>query len=190
MKNQYNKTNKMTEYTYKGKKRPLKYITNCGNFFIENGDKLTFRGKYVWIDRIFNYPDNYHRHFCHISNLVPYSKFDHISSTEERIKFFINHVLEGTYKTPLEEDFENIGKIEKSLPKRDFVAASYNFTNTFRPCNEYKYNKDHNTYNGSNIDGTPAYNLAWYLYRNAMKILPEGKTECSAEEYEKIPYLY
>jgi len=65
--------------------------------------------------------------------------------------------------------------------------AFYQFTNSFRPVSEYKY--DRGNYIGSNING-PAEKLAWHMYRNLAKLLPEGVTECSQDLWETLPNFY
>ncbi len=177
---------------YKGKKRPLIYITNFGEVFLNDGDVLTITidnhgTARVYKQDVFNYKDEYHRYMRSLSNLIPYQIHGLANKNEKNIKILKN-MLAGNSLTSLEYDLECIEKIAKRLPKKDIIFAEYNFTNQFRPTSKYTY-KD-GLYSGSNINNKPAESLAWYVYRNAFRLLPDGMTKINAEDFEKLNYLY
>lgn len=177
---------------YKGKKRPLIYISNFGDVYLNDGDVLTITidshgTARVYKQDVFNYKDSGHRYMCYLSNLMHYEKYGFLNTTEEMIEIF-KEMLLGNSLTDLEFDLECIQKIAERLPKKDIVFVSYNFSNQYRPTHEYTYKEG--LYNGSNINNKPAESLAWYVYRNAFRLLPDGVTEINAKDFEKLGYLY
>jgi hypothetical protein len=178
------------ELIYKGKTRPLYYVTNFGNVFLNDGDVLRIEKNrtnfLVYKQDVFNY-GSYHRHFAYLSNLLPHRLHGLIVDLDKQIDLF-KSILSGESLTELEYDNQCINKIAESLPKSNLAISHYQFSNDFRPINQYTY-KD-GKYNGSNIDNGTAKNLAWYIYRNLYKVIPYNTEEISATEWEQIPKLY
>jgi hypothetical protein len=169
------------QYIYKGKKRPFIYISNFGNVYLEKGDVIKYNEKYVYIDRIFNYPD-YHRHLTHLSNFIPLK--NHFQSTNLNDIEYFESILKGVNKTPLELQNEKILKLSKLVPKSNFNLAKYNFSNNFRPVYQYEYKNG--KYYGSNVEGGSDIDVAWYMYRNLFIVIPSETTEINAKDFNEI----
>lgn len=166
---------------YNGPKRPLIYIPNFPDIYMEDGDVFTIDDKYVWKSGVFDYREThgYHRHFTVLSNLMPYSKYGVLSKEELLIEF--KKILNGEEKSILEDQLERQLKLEAILPKKDFTVAHYQFSNQFRPTTRFKYE------NGIYFDSsnyTPKQ-LARYLHANLYVILPDGVESCNAESFEE-----
>lgn len=174
-------------YTHKGEKRPLIYISNYGDVYIKEGDTVWVEGERVYHSGTFNYPD-YHRYLCYVSNLVNNFIYGFDLSDVEYESILFDKILGGEEMTPLEYDQKCIEEIKNNLPHRDVTIARYQFSNSFRPTDSFEYKdgiyiRDEYTYYNP-ID------LAWYMYRNLYKLLPEDVKVCDAKLWEDLPYLY
>lgn len=176
-------------FIYKGVKRPLVRVPNFGNIYMEDGDEFMVYGKCIFKKGLFEYGKD-HRKMCYLSNIfcLEYGLI-HEDGDEGYLKHF-EDILNGNKITPLEYANKCIESIANKLPKRDLYVAGYNFSNSYRPVYLYKYDEESDTYNGSNIENKKAIDLAWYMYYNLLKLLPEGVTSVSAKEYEELEELY
>lgn len=175
------------QYIHKGDKRPLQYVTNHGNVYLNEGDVITIRGKYVYKSDVFNFENGRHRHMCYVQNLIPWLRYWYIVEDTDRVSF-IEKMLNGEYMTQLEDDIDCINQIASSLPERDLIIAHYQSTTNYRPTSSYTF-KD-GLYNGMNISNKPAVDLAWCMYRGLFRLLPEGIVEVDCNEFEKLDSLY
>ena len=166
----------MENLVYSGETRPFIYIPNHGNVYLQDGDILKVCEKCVKIERL---PDVR----IYLSNVVSFCKYDLIYDKLE----FLKEILAGTKFSSLEVDNKCIEQIVQKLPKKDFCMTKYQFSNDVRPTMQVSF-----------LDGVyksrcfeyDSKQLAWYIYRNVFKILPDNVTECSAELFEELEYLH
>lgn len=181
------------EFIYRGCRRPLIYIPNYGNIFIEEGDVLhiiqsssdnnTFR---IYKKGVFDYP-SYHRYMCFLSNLIP-KTHGLVLSADKKIEI-LNSIIEGKELTILEYEISCMTSIENNLPKSSISLSHYQFTNDTRPISRYVYKEG--LYYGSNYEkGGTSKQLSWYIYRNLFKVFPYNKEKVSYKEWEKAPTPY
>jgi hypothetical protein len=165
---------------YNGPKRPLIHVPNFPDIYMEDGDIFSIDGKRVWKSNLFDYTKThgYHRHFAVLSNLLSYNKYG-ILNNEQAINEF-KRILSGEEKSVLEEQFEKQNKLKHLLPKKDFIAACFQFSNEIRPTIKFEYKGDKYI---SSSEFTPPQ-LARYLHSNLFVILPDGIEHCDAETFE------
>lgn len=166
----------MEKLVYNGETRPFIYIYNYGNVNLQDGDILKVCEKYVKIERL---PDIR----IYLSNVISFCKYDLVWDKLD----FLKEILAGTKFSSLEVENKCIEQIVQKLPKKDFCMAKYQFSNDVRPMIEVSF------INGLYKSRCFEYDnksLAWYIYRNVFKILPDNITECGAELFEGLEYLH
>jgi hypothetical protein len=174
------------KYIHEGEDRPLIYLSNFGEIYLKKGDIITQEKDYIYHSRIFNYPE-YHRYLCYIDNLVCIFEY---GLNQNKTDILFTKILREHNKTPLERDIEHIEQIYTNLPNKDITISHYQFTNNYRPCTELEY-KEGLYINKRYTDLVyTKKQLAWHIYRNMFKLLPNNEKECSAEKWKSLPYLY
>lgn len=171
------KTNNKT-LIYHGEKRPFIRVTNYGDVYLNDGDKITIRKSI----------DNYYldvngeldKWRVLAKTAIPYSLYGSINN--ENIVSFIEDMINGKYKTSLEYAQETIETIKNNLPKENIKLIRWQ-TNGYYPVYNIEY-KD-----GMYLDTTYQHNtpktdqqLAWYIYYNAMKLVPKEYYEAENNE--------
>lgn len=168
------------EIIYRGPRRPLVHIPNFPDIYMEDGDIFTIEEDYVYKSNLFDYTEThgYHRHFSVLSNLLSYTKYGILSNQQSVIEF--KKILNGEEKSVLEENFEKYKKLENLLPKKDFIAAHYQFSNECRPTTKFEYK------NGKYVSSREftKKELSRYLHSNLYVILPDGVDNCDAKCFE------
>ena len=175
------------KYIHKGEDRPFIYVTNYGDIILKDGCIVTAENDRVYVSGVFEYPE-YHRYCCYLSNVVCPWTYGFGLSNDKMSEILENDILKGTELTPLEYDNKRISEIVQNLPKRDLYLSHYQFSNQIRPTSFYKF--EGGSYIKDEFYSYTPDELAWYIYRNLFKVLPEGITKCDAKLWESLHSLH
>ena len=170
----------MEKLVYSGPTKPFIYIPNYGNVNLEDGDVFQIDMRYDSVNLV-RLPFIRMK----LGNFVSYPLYDFPNDEIE----FLKEILAGSKLTPLEFDNKCIEQIVAKLPKKDFIMTKYQFTTDFRPTMKISFLDDFYQHRIFGC-GYDVYTLAKFIYRNMFKILPDNVTECSAELFEELEYLY